>query len=262
MRLKRLAYSVLALATPVMLGVTTPAGSASTEESKRIYAYPDVTTTAEMSTTDINRLVCKAGIKDIVVSQEKGVERKIPGGPNAFVKFLAKRKSDGQLEYASNPVELFVVCGDLVYPIVAVPKRIPPQTLWLSSPNTDKAHKNIMAYKGMPFEEKVLRIIKQVYQGDIPENFTATEMSQDVPVFKGAVLRLKRLVTIDGEGLRVKEYHMTMAVNPKLKGFTIRERDFLKPEIATRPVAVSIDKGRIAAGDLVRIIIVERATHG
>jgi len=67
--------------------------SSDNAESVNSYVLPEVTTQTEMSSSDINRIVCQTDIKDVIFSKEKGVSVKI-SGRDAFVKFLITKKED------------------------------------------------------------------------------------------------------------------------------------------------------------------------
>jgi hypothetical protein len=91
---------------------------------------PEVSTAVTLSNSDINRITCREEIKDVVFSREKGLSVKTVG-KDAFVKFLITRKDEKEV-YSSTPSELFVVCGENVYNLIALPKRVPSQTVRLS----------------------------------------------------------------------------------------------------------------------------------
>ncbi len=227
--------------------------------SDRKVVAPETPTVVELSASDINRVVCSKNIQDsnVAFSREKGVDIQF-SGQNVFVKFKSKRGSDGGLQYSTTPTELYVVCDERVYEILALPKRIPAVTVTLSAPASVKAKTNLSLFRNMPHEDKLIRIIQQVYREDFPESYGVTESGQSIPIFKNADLRLRRTVVVEGEGIRVKEYVMRVAPSAGIKGFRVSESDFLKPEIALRPAAISIDKVNIGAGDAARIIVVER----
>lgn len=117
------------------------------------FVLPEVTTQVDMSSSDINRIVCPVDIKDVIFSKEKGLSVKI-AGRGAFVKFLITKKEDKEI-YSNTPSELFVICGNDVYSLIVIPKRIPSQTIRLSSGKLEKIKKNISLMEGLPFEKKV-----------------------------------------------------------------------------------------------------------
>lgn len=216
---------------------------------------PEVTTRVELSATDINRFICYTDIRDVVFSKEKGITVKIMG-KDAFIKFLITKEEDRTV-YAQTPSELFLVCGDTVYSIIAIPKRIPSQTVKLTY-NGEKLKENISLLKGLPYEGRIVKILKAALTGDIPESFTVTQANKRIDIFKDITLRLTRVIYVEGMGLKLKEYLSN------LRGHTIRlelnEKDFLRVELTTKPVAVAIDRLTLTKGETARILILERNT--
>ncbi len=215
-----------------------------------VVVFPEIATTIELSSSDINRLICQADVQDVVRSKEKGVlVKKV--GKNAFVKFLINKEGD-KMVYSTTPTELYVICGGETFNIIALPKRIPARTVILSG-GDKKMKKNVSLFKGMPFEAQLLSIIKHIYKEDIPDSFTVKEEDRPLNLYQGLNLTLVRTVRIEGEGLSVKEF-----VAKATQNIEIEEKNFLKNELTTNPVAIAIDKLKLSQGDVARIIIVER----
>ena len=235
-----------------------PARYNSIPEDSLAVVPPEVATPVELSSSDINRIVCPSFIKDVIYSKEKGLTVKIEGR-NAFVKFLVI-KEGGKDDYSMTPTELYVLCGKETYNLIAFPKRIPSRTVTLSGGDR-KAGKNASLFAGMPFEKKILSIIKKVYTEDIPDSFTVTDEDRPFNLYKGVRLTLIRTIRIEGEGLRVKEFRAqsTGAMGPT-EDPELSEKDFLKSQFASDPVAIAIDKMRLSPGVTARIFIVERVT--
>lgn len=215
---------------------------------------PEVSSQVELSSSDINRIICPTQIKDIVYSKEKGITVKLSGS-NAFVKFLVHRK-DGRDQYSSVPTELFVVCGDDIYNLIAVPKRIPSQTVQLAPGRVDALKKNIAVYGDLPLEKKVVTILRQIYTDKVPDSITSQSVNRKYELFRHLNLIHVKTFTVDGEGLIVKEFRAT--VSDDAKGVYLREKDFVRPEIASRIIAVSIDTLDLKKDDMARIFVVER----
>ncbi len=209
-----------------------------------------------LSSSDINRVICPVEIKDAIYSKEKGLTVKL-AGQNAFVKFLVMKK-DGKDLYATTPSELYVVCGESVYTMIAIPRRVPAQTIQLSRGKADSIKKNLALFAEVPFEKKIIAIIKKIYTDSVPDSFTVSKVDKPYPLFQGLSLVLHRVVTIDGEGLAVKEYRARIADGWKDSSVILREKDFLTTDLAQRPVAVSIDTMNLKKGETSRIFIIER----
>ena len=235
---------------PVAPQLAAPAQYSSIPEDPLAVVPPEVATPVYLSSSDINRIVCPSYIKDVIYSKEKGLTVKIEGR-NAFVKFLVT-KEGGKDEYSTTPTELYVLCGKETYNLIALPKRIPSRTVTLSGDDR-KASKNFSFFDGMPFEKKILSIIKSVYTEDIPDSFTVRNEDRPFSLYRGLKLILIRTVRVEGEGLRVKEFAAQTEENIELS-----EKDFLKTEITSGPVAIAIDKLRLSPGETAKVLIVER----
>lgn len=216
---------------------------------------PEVSTAVTMSSSDINRICCDGDIRDVIFSRDKDLSVKTVGR-DAFVKFRIARQADREV-HSSTPTELFVVCGENVYNLIALPKRVPSQTVRLS-PGNGKIRSNRSLYASLPYEKKLLGIIRSVYTNEIPESFTTTSPGSKLSLFRDMELSLARSHRVDGEGLLVKEYVVMSSVHDgELK---LSEKDFLIPALATRAAAISLDRHRLKRGDTARLIIVEQET--
>lgn len=238
--------------------VTNPAGQElhgpfSAELQTRT-VIPEVSTAVTLSNSDINRITCREEIKDVVFSREKGLSVKTVG-KDAFVKFLITRKDEKEV-YSSTPSELFVVCGENVYNLIALPKRVPSQTVRLT-PGAERIRENRRMYGELPFEKKILAIIRSVYTSEIPEGFNTVPVGDKLSLFKDLEVTLVRTHRVEGEGLLVKEY--LLAAKNSGEVLKLTEKDFLRPAIATRPVAISLDRHELGQGDTARLIALEQA---
>lgn len=215
---------------------------------------PEVATKIRLSSSDLNRISCSSEIKDALTSTEKGVVIKITG-KDAFIKFKVTKRGD-KLVYSTTPTELYVVCGDETYSMVAVPQRIPSQTIRLSSGKERKIKDNVALYSGLPFEKMMLKAIQDVYTEQIPDSYTATKMEKRFDSYREFRLVLKRVVDVEGEGLRIKEY--LVSLKDGIKEFKMNEKMFIRTELAENPVAVSIERHVLRPGDTTRAFVVEQ----
>jgi len=222
----------------------------------QITVIPEIATTVELSSSDVNRIVCAEPIKDVIYSKEKPLTVRIVER-NAFVKFLITKKSSLEADeeiYPTVPTEIYVVCGRNIYNIIAIPKRIPAQTVILKS-ETDKIKKNISLFGGLPLEKKIIAILKTIYIEDIPESFTVEQKGQKYNIFRDMDLELIRTIKIEGEGLLIKEFRAALKGDiPKIE---IKERDFLRTELTLRTISIMVDKQSLSKGDTARIFIIE-----
>jgi len=215
---------------------------------------PEVTTKIRLSSSDLNRISCSSEIKDALTSTEKGVVLKITG-KDAFVKFKVTKRGD-KLAYSTTPTELYVVCGDETYSMVAVPQRVPSQTIRLSSGKERKIKDNTALYSGLPFEKMMLKAIQDVYTEQIPDSYTVLRLDKRIDAFKEVRMVLKRVVDVEGEGLRIKEY--LVSLKDGLKEFRMNEKMFIRTGLAENPAAISLERHILRPGDTARAFVVEQ----
>ena len=215
---------------------------------------PEVATKIRLSSSDLNRISCSSEIKDALTSTEKGVVIKITG-KDAFVKFKVMKRGD-KLVYSTTPTELYVVCGDETYSMVAVPQRVPSQTIRLSSGKERKIKDNVALYSGLPFEKMMLKAIQDVYTEQIPDSYTVTKTDKRLDTYKEVRMVLKRVVDVEGEGFRIKEY--LVSLKDGVKEFKMNEKMFIRTELTVNPVAISLERHILRAGDTIRAFVVEQ----
>ena len=215
---------------------------------------PEVAQPVELSNSDVNRITCQGEIKDVVYSKEKGISVKF-SGKDAFVKFRTGLK-DGKTTYNTTPSEIFVVCGDNVYSLIAIPKRIPARSVRLSPGKMENVRKNRSLLGALPFEKKVLTAIRSLYTEEIPDSFTVSTPNRRIDLFRDLDLILARIAVVEGEGIQVKEYRGTIAGENKDR-IELSEKDFLRNEISTDPIAISLDRLILKKGEILRAFVVE-----
>jgi conjugal transfer pilus assembly protein TraK len=219
-----------------------------------VIVLPEVAQSVEMNNADFNRIVCPGVIQDIVASKEKGLTVKYTGN-NAFIKFKYLIK-DGKPIYAKNPVDLNIVCDEDVYTIIAVPKQLAASPKIVLTPGKKKnINQNRELFTGMSHEKRILQFVKLARMDKLPASFDITRSDKPFDMFKGLELILRRVVHASGEGLRMREYE---AKNITKNDMHILEKDFLKTELTSRPVAVSLSKMILKPDDVSRIFIIER----
>jgi conjugal transfer pilus assembly protein TraK len=215
---------------------------------------PEVTTKVRLSNTDVNRLVCPDGIRDVVFSQEKGVKVKITDG-NAFLKFQVIKKGE-EMIYTEVPSEFYVVCGGDIYSLVGIPQRVPAQTIRLSSGKKQKVQQNLALFSGMPLEKKVLTLIRQTYTDQLPESYEIRVVNRQINLFPSLWMRFVREIVVEGEGLAVREYRVSLKSGTEQ--VRLSEQEFLRSELTRQPLAVAVDELLLSDGSHSRVFIVER----
>lgn len=219
-----------------------------------VTVMPEIAQSVELSSSDVNRITCQGEIKDVIYSREKGITVKF-SGRDAFIKFRTTRK-DGRTAYSTTPSEIFIVCGENVYSLIAIPRRIPARSVRLSLGKMENIRKNRSLLGALPFEKKVLGSIRSLYTDEIPDSFTVTTPNRKVDIFRDLDFILSRVAVVDGEGLQVKEYRAVLTGVGKEK-IEISEKDFLRNEISTRPIAISLDRLVLKKGETLRVFVVE-----
>ena len=229
--------------------------------SNGLKVMPQVTTKIVLSNRDVNRITCVEGpIKDIIYSKEKGITVKTLGN-DAFVKFLIPRDPmTGQLRYATAPSEFYVVCGpdSIIYTLIALPRNVPAQAVELAS-TKHKIRKNTSLMAGLPFERKVLMMVKSVYRDQVPDSFTVKNVTETFDVFRNISVTLGRVIRADGEGLLLKEYILKLKDSYPGNQRRVKETFFLLPELAQRPVGISLEHLILRKGRPTRLFIVEKS---
>jgi len=226
------------------------AGSASGDS----YAVPpEVTTAVELSSTDVNRIVCPGTMNDLIFSKEKGLDGHFSGN-NAFVKFKITKKGDEYI-YATTPTELFVVCEGEVYSLIATPKRIPSATIRLAPARPDTLKENMTHYRDMPLEKAVLRLIREAYLEKYPPSYRISSADVPVNLSSDLITKLVRVVEVEGVGLRLKEYLIVSQTDKKL---VVSEADFLSRNIGESIIGIAVEHHNLDPGDTTRVFIVEK----
>jgi conjugal transfer pilus assembly protein TraK len=225
-----------------------------------VHVMQEVPTKVILSSTDINRITCPNGslVKDVVYSSEKGVSVKIEGS-NAFVKFLVVKDTvTGRQKHRADPVEFYVICEDnQIFTLIGTPQKIPARHIQLVS-SAKRIKKNLSLFEGIPFEKKVIMITQKVYTDDIPESFTVRKVHQSVRVFKDIDVVLNRVVMAEGEGVRLKEYVLSLKDSFQGESIELAEKSFLVAEFTENPVAIALETHTLRAKAPRRLFILER----
>ncbi len=187
-------------------------------------------------------------------SKEKGMTVSF-SGKDAYVKYKYIKR--GNKTIYPSVTEMYIVCGDATYNLIAVPELIPSKTIQLSSGDNEKIRKNKKYFSGMSSEKKIMTMIKSVYTDDLQDSFTVEKQAgRDISPYEELYITPTRTVTASGEGIRVAEYIIKINKDAKRQEIELDERDFI--EIATNPIALAIDKLKIKKGDTARMFIGEQ----
>jgi len=218
---------------------------------------PEKTTMINMSNVDINRIVCPVDVQDVVYSEEKGVKVKVLGR-NVFVKFQVRKVVEGEkekVEYSTTPVDIHVVCNGKVFPIIAVPKRIPSVLVYLEDKEAE-IKERLEENRELSYEERLARIVKEFFTGNVPLNAEFIKDEKKFHLYKNLVIDKKGTYVLEGEGIQVSFFEITY--NGEKLFVDLNERMFLKKELTARPLAVSLDRLKLKKGEKAVLLIIEK----
>jgi len=228
------------------------------EEQSPTIVTPEIPVAVRLSAQDINRVTCQSGeIRDVVYSKEKGMTVTFTG-KDAYIKYKYIKKADKTIY--PTVTEMYIICGDATYNLIAVPESIPSKTIQLSTGDREKIRKNKNYFSGMSSEKKIMAMIKAVYTDDIQESFIVEKYAlRDISPYEELFVSPTRTVTAPGEGMSVKEYIIKIKESSKRQEIELDERDFI--ETAASPIALAIDKLKIKKGDTARMFICAQNTR-
>ncbi|EKD39762.1 MAG: hypothetical protein ACD_75C00302G0014 [uncultured bacterium] len=222
-------------------------------KADNLTAPPEVPTAIELSNRDINRIVCPGRINDLIFSEEKGLTGHFAEN-NAFIKFKIEQLGD-ERSYAEDPSEIFVVCDNSVYTLIATPKDIASVTLRLTAAPQKALHANIQAFNDLPLEKRVLQVIREAYGKSYQSGYRIVEIAEEIFLSSELNLTLTKIVNVDGVGLRLKEFTAKSASQDEL---TVEEAFFLNPAISESLLAVAVDNHTLQPGESTRVFVVEQ----
>ena len=219
-----------------------------------VFVKPGIITKVTVSNTDVNRIVSPEPIKDVVFSKEKGLMVHFIG-KNAFIKFVIKKNPDGTYTYIQEPSEIYVVTQNAVYTIILYPKNTAGRTIRLSGGSLNKIKANERMFAQLPYEKKIVKIIKAVYKNNIPYSWDVTHPQNPTPIIVRGSLTATLITTVNvvGTGFYLKEYKITSPVSMR-----ITETDFLSTKLAKNPRAIALTGFEVSKGNPVYLFIVAR----
>ncbi len=248
----------LRLAGLLLLGGLGPAALAKSKASSHTPSrvYPDVTNEIILSNVDTNWVRCKGRtIKDVIFQKEKNIDV-IIRGESAYITFL-QSQVNGKRTLVWRRGEFIIDCDGAMYKILAKPKAVPSKTVLLTRGGLDRIEANRRKNRYLSEDERILRMIKKVYQDQIPQSWSTVLKKEEIRLFEHLRIELKRSISQDGEGYRLLEF----VVNNKGPTLRLREMDFRKIEISKNPVAISIDPMTLEKGQSARLLVVEKVNE-
>jgi len=219
---------------------------------------PEAPTPVIMSNSDVNRVSCNEQIVDALSSEEKGLIIKVVG-KDAFLKFVVLKSSEGKIKYSTTPTEVFIVCGDSTYNLVAYPKKVPSRTIRLGSGTKDRIKTNQSIYASLPFEKKIMHAIKDVYTEQMPDSYQIAKVNQTVGNYKEFSVTHNRSIQIEGEGLIIFEFNLQL--KPGQVEFKLNDKIFVNKRYSSNIVAICLERQILYPGETTRLFIVEQRSE-
>ena len=217
-----------------------------------VFVKPEVITKVKVSNRDVNRIVSPSPITGIVYSKEKGVMVSYMGR-NAFLKFAIKKIPYGGYEYISVPTELYIITQDGIYTVIAQPTAIMGRTIRLTGGTLNKIKKNRAMFSQLPYEKKLIKIIKAVYMDKIPSTWDVLHPNVKPARIGALTAKLLELINITGTGFSVKEYEITAKIPTR-----ISEKDFISTKLSRSPAAITLTHFLVSPDNPSYLFIVER----
>ncbi|WP_163338748.1 type-F conjugative transfer system secretin TraK [Desulfopila sp. IMCC35008] len=218
---------------------------------------PDVRTAVEVSNRDVNRFVCPGTMQDMIYSKEKDITGHFSKS-DAFIKFKITQVGT-EKQYAEEDNELFLVCDGNVYTIITKPTDMPSTTVRLIPPAGDSFKQNVAMFKNMPLEKQALHIIRQAYGDQYPSSYKVTEAEQSAIIRPDLDVLLQQYVDVEGVGLRLKRYDITSSAMSDIR---VKETDFLRSNISSSILAITIEDHTLQPGESTRVFVVEKKEGG
>ena len=237
----------------VIITLAAPFTTGAEEKPNDVLVYPEKATAVELSSTDVNRIICPEQVTDYVFSQEKGMTVSV-NGRNLFVKYLITLK-DGKNHYNKTPNEIFITTGGHVYSLITYPTQIPSKTVWLAMPKESRLKENIRKYSSLPQELKILELVKMTYRGETAQDVVAEKKNKKITVIHGVNVFLNQRVHIEGEGLAIKVFSLENTGDSSVQ---LNEKLFLAERISQRPLAIAIEKVLLNPNETGRLFVVEK----
>jgi conjugal transfer pilus assembly protein TraK len=203
----------------------------------------EVPTLVELSSREINRIVCPGPMTDLIFSEEKGLTGHFSGN-NAFIKFTAE-EANGKRTYSEEPSEIYAVCNGAVYTLIATPTETSAVTVRLAAAKTETVAENLERYRNLPLEKQALQLLREGYSGAYPGSYRVSDMQ----------VSLRQTVEVDGVGLRLKTFQVTSRLSTESE---LEEKTFLDARIGNPILAVALVEHRLQPGGSTRVLVVER----
>ncbi|MEY8201086.1 MAG: type-F conjugative transfer system secretin TraK [Colwellia sp.] len=213
---------------------------------------PDTPTRVTFSNDNPNRLVCVSGLMNDIVSPSHIPKETKTIGKNAFYAYKMKPKSNGEIQYVDKSHDIYAVCDGQVYTLNVRQKNGRGRTIYLGDPSRKSIEENAKRLQEESIEDVMVSLFLDAYNNDLSTNYTVKKSSGNIKISDGVVAELNRTITLNGIGLRLKEYRVTS----KSK-INLYKSMFMKKEISRSLRLVGIVPEKASPGNPARLFIVE-----
>ena len=211
---------------------------------------------ANVSKTDVNRIVCENGeVGKLIYSKDKEISMQ-KDGSNAFVKLLpvTTRANGTIIDSRVNDFnrDVYIECNNKMFSLNLVPTDITAQTILLTSDGLSVNNENAGRYeKSNSFEKTVIDIIKNVYKDKEPDGYGVKQIKQASIKFKEIELFPRKVYA--GNDYKVYEYKIVA-----LEDVELDEKMFIN-FIANNPLALSLTDLNLKKGKEARLFVISNA---
>lgn len=219
---------------------------------------PDTAAELVLSNRDVNRIVCLGGkIGGYHYSEEKGALVS-NAGSEAFIKFQYE-EFGGEVSYVTARNEFYIFCGGVTYTLLVSPQDVVAQTVFLVPGSGDKAAANVALFSPLPEEERAVAISLGMLRDDIPQTFSVRDQFDPyAPLQDPKVdVRVRRTVTVEGTPYSAREFLLRARADVAL-----REAMFMHTRFGASIFAITLERQRLKAGEVGRLVIVYRQEDG
>ncbi|ADU66192.1 hypothetical protein Selin_1458 [Desulfurispirillum indicum S5] len=222
---------------------------------------PDIPTPIELSNLEPNRILCPIGdhVSQIVFADDKPLTVQYQN-TQAFLQFKHAVVSDEtgneveRLHY-SESTDLYAICGDDVYHLVASPKAIRGQTIRLGDPGLQNIRNTLADFRQLDIVDRAQHIVERAYTENLPTSWQVwNERKEPLDQFDQITAHHRRTIEAPGTGLQLREY----VIISKQSGVELTERDFIHPPFTHHPFFISLVDHRLQKGEQTRLFVVER----
>lgn len=242
-----------------------------TPEKTYSYAVKNTAHTLKISLKDISCIVSPYNIKQVLYSQEDGIQVQVLNNRNVFVKLIPKENlsigTETSPTYSTKERDIYIVTDQKIYSLNLVPTNMPAVTYFLSpkqvaipqnsvSSQTQKALSSFFNYpiaensvakvSASSYVNYLLSLIKTVYNHKLPDGFVVYPFHKEFDYLQ---------LTLKGKYRIADSRYSIYAFTVKAKqNVNISNSQFTY--LFTNPLAIDIIKPRLNTGETTMLYIV------